>query len=72
VQVKLARTWQEDEVTKDLKTSLRVVEVLDPPDDLRLAVFNIAVQLVTQRIQVQADQRGLVPNMAVSLPTRRH
>jgi hypothetical protein len=70
VQVQFVRTWQEKDVTDDLAAALRVVEVLDPHDDLRLAVFNIAAQLITQRIQVQADQRGIVPQMAVSLPRK--
>lgn len=49
----LQRTWDHDDVVTELRDALAVVDELAPPDDLRVAVFNYAAQLLSQRAQVQ-------------------
>lgn len=48
----LQRTWDVAELTVELRDALAIVDELDPAEDLRLAVFTIAAQLLTQRAQV--------------------
>lgn len=48
----LQRTFDKDDATTELRDALAIVAELSPPDDLRVPVFNIAAQLLTQRAQV--------------------
>lgn len=48
--VQTDRTWQPDDVEHELRAAIDLVEKLQPPDDLRQATFNIAAQLLTQRV----------------------
>lgn len=68
----LERVWEAEDVSAELKSALEVVAELEPPDDLRLAVFQLAAQALMQRAQVQHVGRAHVPSMAVSLPRGGH
>lgn len=48
----LRRTWEKQDVLDELQTALDVVDELKPPDELRVATYNAAVQMLTQRAQV--------------------
>lgn len=50
---KLSRVWQRDELEGDLKDALELVEALAPPDDLRVAVFNVTANALLQRVVEQ-------------------
>lgn len=43
--VKMVRTWTQRQATKIIADALAIVEELDPPDDLRQAVFGVALNL---------------------------
>lgn len=64
-QVRVHRTWSDEQVTDMLKRALAIVLECDPPDDLRLATFGAAVNLTGQFIEpaakVQVPQ--LVPDL---------
>jgi hypothetical protein len=50
---KLSPVWQRDELEGALKDALELVEALTPPDDLRVAVFNMAANALLQRVVEQ-------------------
>lgn len=50
---KLSRLWQRDELERELKDALELVEALSPSEDLRVAVFNVAANALLQRIVEQ-------------------
>jgi hypothetical protein len=51
--VQKLRTNTRDEVAEDLEAALELVVELDPPDDLRVAVFTEAARLLSHRTLVQ-------------------
>lgn len=60
---RLSRVWTRDELATELRDALGLVDELDPPEDLRVAVFNVACNGLLQRV---ADQ----PNPAIALGRR--
>lgn len=50
---KLSRLWQRDELEGELRSAIELVEALAPPDDLRVAVFNVAANALLQRVVEQ-------------------
>ena len=59
-QVRVHRTWSDEQVTDMLKRALAIVLACDPPDDLRLATFGAAVNLTGQMV---------VPQSPITVPT---
>lgn len=55
----MERVWDADDVEPEIREALDMVDRLAPPDDLRLAAFQFAVQLLTQR--AQRAQVGIPP-----------
>lgn len=51
--IRLEKPWTRDEITNELREAIDIVLDLDPPEDLRAQVFNVAVQLTTQRVMRQ-------------------
>lgn len=49
----LTRLWHRDELERELRDALDVVEALKPPDDLREALFTTAANALLQRIVEQ-------------------
>lgn len=47
---RLERVWSNGDAEAALREAVELVERVQPPDDLRPAVFNYAAQLVTQRV----------------------
>jgi hypothetical protein len=51
-----------EQVTEYLRDALAIVESLDPPDDLRVACFTKAAELVSAK-QVIFEQSAIMPNL---------
>ena len=45
---KIVRTWSHTQIVRILKAAVAVIEEVDPPEDLRAAVFASALQLTGQ------------------------
>jgi hypothetical protein len=58
---KLERITTPAEVKGDLRDALKIVNELNPPVDLRLAVFQLAAQAIAQRAMVQHPVANLTP-----------
>lgn len=56
--IRTTRTNDSAEVESDLRDALDITKRLDPPDDLRVAVFEKAATLLTHRI---IEQVGASP-----------
>lgn len=61
----LQRTWSKSDVADELRDALAIVNELQPPDDLRVAVFNLAAQALMQRAQTvgAAIDLSQLPNL---------
>lgn len=68
---RIVRVHRSEDVQADLKTALDIVAELDPPDDLRVPVFQFVAQLVTQRVLEQGNVHPVLPPMQVPR-TRGH
>ena len=62
----LSKVWQRDELERELREALELVEALSPSEDLREAVFNVAAGALLQRERArptlppgERDLRGL-------------
>jgi nucleotide-binding universal stress UspA family protein len=64
---KLSRVWQRDELEGELKDALELVEALSPPDDLRVAVFNMAANALLQRVVEQQPTAVAIGGLGRSL-----
>ncbi len=53
----MVRTWSDSQIVRMLKGALDVVEELEPPDDLRVLVFQSALNLTGQ---MALRQSGIV------------
>lgn len=49
----LSKVWQRDELEVELRDALALVEALEPPEDLRVAVFQTASTCLLQRVVEQ-------------------
>jgi hypothetical protein len=64
------RLHDQVEVEGDLRLALEIVERLEPPDDLRLAVFQSAAQLLTQSAAQLLTHRLINPTFGgLALPS---
>lgn len=52
----LTPVWTADELERELQVALELVDRLDPPEDLRVPVFNTASQALLQRVVERAPQ----------------
>lgn len=44
----LVRTWRDDQIQEMISTACDIVEKIEPPEDLRLACFQCALNMVGQ------------------------
>ena len=68
--VTLVRTWTDTQIESMLESALRIVDALDPPEDLRTQTFGVAVNMIGQ---MAPKQSGVVvpPMSAIDMNGRR-